>query len=71
VEELTDEGGVVRMRDARCDVVEEASDCCAHREIRASAHRFDIGVERSGLIADEVEFNLGRVRASSGKHFGA
>ena len=59
------------MSDARCDVIEEASDCSAHWKIRTGAHRFDIGVERCDLIADEVKFDVGRVGASSGKNSGA
>ena len=58
------------MRDACCDVVEEASDCCAHRKIGAGTHSFDIGIERCNLIADEVEVNVVGIGASCGKDLG-
>ena len=60
----------MRRRLARGDVVEETSNRGSDRQVRTRAYGLDVGIERRGLIADEMELNIGGIRTSRSKHLG-
>ena len=62
VGESADESGSVWVRSSGLDVVDESGDRGSDRKVRTGSNRLEIGVESSGLIGDQVELDIDRVR---------